>query len=67
MFGGRGRRTLFATSMQFGLSPEALAGQPLAGRLFALDVGIAGLPEPLFDGTRPGMRAQGAAVSSATS
>ncbi|TWG92125.1 sugar lactone lactonase YvrE [Mesorhizobium sp. J18] len=57
MFGGPGLRTLFATSMQFRLSQSELAEQHLAGRLFALDVGVAGLPEPLFAGTRPAVPA----------
>lgn len=57
MFGGPGHRTLFATSMQFGLSQAELEEQHLAGCLFALDVGVAGLPEPLFAGTRPAVPA----------
>ncbi len=50
MFGGAGLRTLYVTSMQMGLAPEELAHQPQAGCLFALDVGVAGLPEPRFAG-----------------
>ena len=56
MFGGAGLRTLFATSMQFGLSEEQLAAQPLAGRVFALEAGVTGLPEPLFSGRSPHLR-----------
>jgi len=50
MFGGSDQRTLFITSMKLGLSPEELARQPLAGSVFAADVGVAGLPEPRFTG-----------------
>jgi sugar lactone lactonase YvrE len=32
------------------LDGEALTGQPHAGGLFALDVGVRGLPEPRFNG-----------------
>lgn len=50
MFGGAGLATLFVTSMRYGLTEEALAAQPLAGRIFALEPGVAGLPEPRFVG-----------------
>jgi sugar lactone lactonase YvrE len=49
-FGGEGLRTLYITSARKGLSEEALAKQPLAGSLFAVDVGVAGHPQPLFGG-----------------
>lgn len=49
-FGGDGLATLFVTSARFGQSEEALARQPDAGHLFALDVGVSGLPEPRFGG-----------------
>ncbi len=49
-FGGPGLATLYVTTARQGLSPEALAAQPLAGALLALDVGVAGLPEPPFAG-----------------
>ena len=49
-FGGPGLKTLYVTTARQKLSPEALAGQPLAGSLLALDVGVAGLPEPAFAG-----------------
>jgi len=50
MFGGQGLRTLFITSMKNGLTDAQLAEQPLAGGIFAVDVGVAGLPEPTFAG-----------------
>lgn len=49
-FGGPGLRTLYVTTARQKLSPEALADEPLAGALLALDVGVAGLAEPLFAG-----------------
>lgn len=49
-FGGPGLRTLFITSARVGLSEEQLEKQPLAGSLFAVDVGVAGWPTPLFGG-----------------
>lgn len=49
-FGGPDLATLFVTTSTMGLSPEALAGQPLAGGLLALDPGVKGLPEPRFAG-----------------
>lgn len=48
-FGGNGLSTLFVTSMTYGLSPAQRAEQPFAGRLLALQVDIAGLPEPMLD------------------
>jgi L-arabinonolactonase len=50
MFGGPDLRTLYVTSAKIMLSPEELAVEPLAGALFALDVGMAGLPEAEFPG-----------------
>ncbi len=49
-FGGADRRTLFITSAHDGLDSVARALDPLAGHLFATDVGVAGLPEPRFAG-----------------
>ncbi|HEY5899773.1 MAG TPA: SMP-30/gluconolactonase/LRE family protein [Burkholderiales bacterium] len=48
-FGGAGLSTLFITSMTYGLTPAQRAAQPFAGRLLALDAGVAGLPEPMLD------------------
>ena len=50
MFGGPDLRTLYVTSAQIMLTPEELEAEPLAGALFALDVGVAGLPEAPFPG-----------------
>lgn len=47
-FGGSGLDVLFVTSAREGLGPAALAEQPLAGSIFAIDAGIQGLPEPLY-------------------
>ncbi|MFT4513968.1 MAG: sugar lactone lactonase YvrE [Planctomycetota bacterium] len=49
-FGGRNMRTLFITSASIGLSEEQLAHEPLAGRLFSVDVDIAGLPANSYAG-----------------
>jgi sugar lactone lactonase YvrE len=49
-FGGPDLRTLYVTSLREGLSEDALAGQPLAGGVFALRPGVAGLPTPLYQG-----------------
>jgi len=50
MFGGPDLRTLYVTSAIWDLSAAALATQPWAGGVLALDVGVAGLPEPRFAG-----------------
>jgi sugar lactone lactonase YvrE len=50
MFGGPDLRTLYVTSAVWDLDDDALRKQPWAGGLLALDVGVAGLPEPRFDG-----------------
>lgn len=49
-FGGAGLATLYVTTARQKLEPERLAAEPLAGSLFALDVGVAGLEEPAFAG-----------------
>jgi len=49
-FGGSGLDVLFVTSAREGLSPAALTEQPLAGSVFAVDVGVQGLPQPLYRG-----------------
>jgi sugar lactone lactonase YvrE len=49
-FGGEGLRTLYVTTATQTLNAVERAEQPLAGALLALDVGVAGLPEPMFAG-----------------
>jgi sugar lactone lactonase YvrE len=49
-FGGPDLRTLFITTAREGLNAAALAEQPLAGGIFAVDPGCQGLPEPRFNG-----------------
>lgn len=48
MFGGENLDILYVTSARQGLSAEKLENQPQSGSLFALDVGVRGLPEPRF-------------------
>jgi sugar lactone lactonase YvrE len=48
MFGGDDLRTLYVTTSRQRLSAEALAREPLAGSLLAVDVGVRGLPEPRY-------------------
>jgi sugar lactone lactonase YvrE len=50
MFGGPDLATLYVTSARMDLAADALAAQPHAGGLFALDPGVRGLPEPRFGG-----------------
>ncbi|MGQ0664374.1 MAG: SMP-30/gluconolactonase/LRE family protein [Pseudomonadota bacterium] len=49
-FGGEALDVLYVTSAAHKLAPAELAKQPLAGGLFALEVGVRGLPEPRFGG-----------------
>jgi sugar lactone lactonase YvrE len=49
-FGGRGLATLYVTSATMQLGAKALATQPQAGALFAIDGVGRGLPEPRFAG-----------------
>jgi sugar lactone lactonase YvrE len=49
-FGGDGLATLFVTSAKIMLNAAELAAEPLAGALFALDVGVGGLAEAEFTG-----------------
>jgi len=49
-FGGPTLSTLYVTSARSGLGAAALAAQPLAGALFAIDVGVAGLADAVFAG-----------------
>ena len=50
IFGGENLDVLYVTTARLDQSEEELEGQPLAGRLLALDVGVRGLPEPEFAG-----------------
>ncbi len=59
-FVGPDLRTLVVTTATDGLTPEQLAEYPESGRLFAVDVGVQGLPTPLVRGVRPG---QGSSTS----
>lgn len=47
-FGGDGLARLFVTSARMRLDDAALAREPLAGSVLALDLGIAGLPVPRY-------------------
>jgi len=47
-FGGKDLSTLYVTTATKMIAPEVLAQEPLAGALLAIDVGVKGLPEPVF-------------------
>ena len=49
-FGGADLGTLYVTSARDGLDDAALVRHPLSGAVFALELGIRGLPEPRFGG-----------------
>jgi sugar lactone lactonase YvrE len=49
-FGPPGSTTLYVTSAAFDLAPDALARQPWAGGLLAVEVGVTGVPRPPFAG-----------------
>lgn len=49
-FGGPRLETLYITTARIGLEPAALAAQPLAGGLFAVEPGIAGVAVASFHG-----------------
>lgn len=49
MFGGPDLSTLYVTSAWEDLSDAARTKEPLAGGLFAIEVGVKGLPLPLFE------------------
>ena len=48
-FGGSDLSTLYVTSAREGLSEAALAKEPLAGSLLAIDTGVRGLRLPVFE------------------
>ena len=47
-FGGPGLATLFVTSARFTMTPDHVAAEPQEGGLFAVDVGVRGLPSNRF-------------------
>jgi L-arabinonolactonase len=49
-FGGTDLRTLFVVTSKHLLNEGGLAAQPLAGDIFAIDPGVAGMIEPRFAG-----------------
>lgn len=49
-FGGPDLETLYVTTARMNLDAVALAEEPLAGSVFALEVGVRGLAEPAFAG-----------------
>ena len=49
VFGGADLATLFITTARVKLSDGDLAGQPLAGSIFALESGVRGVADTLFD------------------
>lgn len=49
-FGGPDLRTLYITSARFGLTPQQLQDQPLAGGLFELAMNVAGVAAEKFAG-----------------
>ncbi|GAA2883558.1 SMP-30/gluconolactonase/LRE family protein [Streptosporangium fragile] len=51
-FGGPRGDVLYITSAAHGLDPAALAGQPLAGSVFAVEPGVTGRPAVPFSGDR---------------
>jgi sugar lactone lactonase YvrE len=52
-FGGGDLTTLFVTTIGGGGTHEVDPMLPDAGALFAMDVGVRGLPEPMFAGGPP--------------
>ena len=67
-FGGPGLDVLYVTTSRFNRTEAQLADQPLAGGLFALEVGVKGLPEAHFAAERaqPKVPARCAAVRRTT-
>jgi sugar lactone lactonase YvrE len=49
-FGGDKLDTLYINTASFRMSVERKTAEPLAGALFAVQVGVRGLPEPMFGG-----------------
>ena len=53
-FGGEDLCTMFVTSARFRLSESDLSIEPFAGSVFAIDVGVSGVKEPIFGTGRSG-------------
>ena len=51
--GGKDLKTLYITSSRENFTPAQIAAEPLAGSVFAIDVDVPGLPEPLFRADSP--------------
>ena len=49
-FGGPDLQTLYVTTATYPLPDNLKSKQPLAGAVFAIDVGVTGLIEPRFKG-----------------
>ncbi len=49
-FGGRDLDRLFITTARLGMSDQELEAAPLSGSLFAVDVGVRGMPESKYAG-----------------
>jgi L-arabinonolactonase len=49
-FGGPNLDILYVTTASMAMDRAALAADPLAGKLFAIDVGVTGIAEPVFGG-----------------
>ena len=49
-FGGEDLKTLYVTSASVGLSASILEDAPQSGQLFALEIGVKGVPEPPYLG-----------------
>lgn len=49
-FGGPKLDILYITTASMGMDRDALAADPMAGKLFAIDVGVTGIAEPVFGG-----------------
>ncbi len=50
IFGGASLRTLYVTTVRYGVSESRLAETPLAGGLFAIETGTQGIPDGVFAG-----------------
>jgi sugar lactone lactonase YvrE len=49
-FGGDGLDLLYVTTSRWGMQPDALASQQLAGALLVVEAGVRGTPDPRFAG-----------------